>query len=184
MATPPTLNPRGGHAMKRQFTRVAGDITISRPTNADSTDHPHLRIVIRMPDYPGRGLVFEVGAEDFLLTLTGRSEVPAHRIDAVGATSAEKVEVAVTSLFSWLRDCVGNNGELLAAPDVVRNTCDQILLLALRGATTAPWPYLKGSGYPALDTACALVGLDVHKLADPFFEFTQFPGFPAEVSHE
>ncbi len=167
---------------QRQFTETTGVITISRPSNADSADHPHMRIVIRMPDYPGRGLVFEVGAEDFILTLTGRSEVPAKRIDEVGVTPAEKVEVAVTSLFSWLRDCV-NAGELNADPGVVRDTCDQILILALRGATTAPFPYLKGSGYPTLDTACALVGLDVHKLADPFHEFNQFPGFPAEVDH-
>lgn len=98
--------------------------------------------------------------------------------------AAEKVEVAAVTLFSWLRDCLDSDGVLLADRGVIRDTCDQILILALRGSTTAPFPYLKGSGYPALDTACALVGLDVHKLADSFHEFDQFPGFPAEVPHE
>lgn len=66
----------------RVFTEVAGTITIGRPHTPDSDEHPVIRLVVRMSDDADRrGLVLEVSAEDFMLALTGRTEVPAKRVD-------------------------------------------------------------------------------------------------------
>lgn len=92
--------------------------------------------------------------------------------------TTDEVRKLLEDVSTWVRSCgVDDDGSPIADPGVFRDECDEILVTAL-GHTCAPYPYLKGKGLPALDTAAALVGL---KLSD--FDFgpglSDLPGFNA-----
>lgn len=86
------------------------------------------------------------------------------------------VRKMVEDTAAWVRRCgVDPDGSPLADPGTFREECDLVLSQAL-GNTCAPFPYLKNTGLPALDTAAALAGF---KLSD--FDFgdgiSGLPGF-------
>lgn len=95
----------------------------------------------------------------------------------LGATvRTRRVRKLLEDTAAWVRDCgVDPDGSTKADPGVFRDECDKILVAVL-GHTCAPYPYLKGQGLPALDTAASLAGL---KLSD--FDFGPgldgLPGF-------
>lgn len=67
-----------------------------------------------------------------------------------------KIEPLLSELVAWVTDARGD-----VDPGTFREQCDKILIEALGGSTTGAFAYLRNTGIPALDTALALVGLQV-----------------------
>lgn len=86
----------------------------------------------------------------------------------------EDVLYSLRELESWLAELAEAGIE--PDPGAFRLACDHILIRALGGSTTAPYPYLVGTGCPALDTACSLVGIGAAQWYPMIGEFDDLPG--------
>ncbi len=70
---PPTRAPEAPSAEPQRPKSASGTLSISRPTRNFDEDHPIIRVVVKRDH---QRLVLEASAEDFMLALTGRAEMP------------------------------------------------------------------------------------------------------------